>query len=337
MKRSLHCAVSLLALSAASPVFAADYQDGFAPLRPSYEQDFGTGEDSLQFEAGVRYWYSLGKQEHQIGSFSQTMETKTNSGEAFVRIDDNLTQTYLEATGGYGIAHEGTFSTNGGPDTDIYAARMGYLGADFGWLPLGDQTGGLGFVTGYQYSNDSPDTGRTSFTTATTSADVTYSPITGVFSVPGDSEINDFNVHALKLGLAGRIDAGGFDVTGEAAATPYAWVSGTYGAFSMPGQSPTFRQASAVEINGFGYGASGKLMVGFHPTDNFTIRVGGRASYLQGQYDATYDAVRIIPPAIPAGETEYAAPILTRQTYIQNNNPFTMVRYGALLEVSGRF
>jgi len=351
MYRYLQGTVALLALSAAVPALAADY--GFQDMRPAYAQDWGTADETLQFEAGVRYWYSIGQQEHNIDGFSETMDTKTNSGEAFVRIDDKMTRSYLEATGGYGIAHDGSYSTNGGVNLDLPAARLGYVGADFGWLPFGNESASVGFVTGYQYTNDSPDTGRVDFTTASTSSDISWSEDTGVWSVPGDSEINDFNVHALKIGIAGRYDGGAFDITGEATATPYAWVSGTYGAFGVPEATngiQTFMPGSATTINGFGYGAGGKLMVGFHPTENLTIRVGGRASYLQGAYDAEFEGATINHPTlnpdvedpdnpgvfVPA-DPQYSAPSLTRQRFIIDNNPFSMFRYGALLEVAGRF
>ncbi len=78
-------------------------------------------------------------------------------------------------------------------------------------------------------------------------------------------------------------------------------------------------------------------MVGFHPTENLTIRVGGRASYLQGQYDASWDEASIVPPQPTGDDPAYSAPLLATQRYISNNNPFSMLRYGGLLEVSGRF
>jgi hypothetical protein len=356
MFRALLGTTAILSLTAAVPALAADYSGGFQQIRPAYAQDWGMADDSLQFEAGVRYWYSLGEQEHEIGGFSETMNTQTSSGEAFVRIDDKVTNSYVEAFGGYGISHDGDYSTNGGPSLDLPAARLGYGGADFGWLPFGNEAASVGFVTGYQYTNDSPDTGRVDFTTAETSSDISWSNQTGEWSVGGDSEINNFDVHALKLGIAGRFDADVFDITGEAYATPYAWVSGTYGAYdggftdSYAGgpDGISYLQGSAASINGFGYGAGGKLMVGFHPTENLTIRVGGRASYLQGQYDATYDAATITHPTsnpptvdpdtgvVTPADPAYDAPTLSRQTYISDNNPFSM-RDGGLLEVSGRF
>lgn len=323
--RTIACTATILSLCVAVPAIAADYPD----LRPAYTEAWQASEDnSLRFEAGIRYWYSLGEQKHAIGTFSQTMETKTSSGEVFARVEDLATQTYAEAFGGYGITHGGSYSTNGGAGIDLPAARLGYAGIDYGWLPWGTETGGLGFVTGYQYTNDSPDTGRASFRVSPTVVDNGG----GVYSIGGggDSEINNFEVHSLKLGFAGKADFGGFDLQGEAAAIPYSWVTGTYGAFEIPGQTTAFRQASATAINGHGYGATGKLMVGFHPTENFTIRLGGRASYLTGQYDATFDAVRLVPSG-------GGAPTLATQRYIANNNPFTMIRYGALFELAGRF
>ena len=339
MKRSLSGAIAMLALTTAAPALAADYPM-FGAMRPSYGNEWGQSEEGpLRFETGLRYWYSWNEQKHNIGSYSQDIKSTSSSGEAFVRIDDDSTSTFVEATGGYGIAHEGSYSTNGGGSLDLPAARLGYVGADFGWTPFGDATGqvGLGFVAGYQFSNDSPDTGSANFTTAQSSSDISWSPTTGAWGVGGDSEVNSFDIHSLKLGLTGRADFGGFDLTGEAAAIPYAWVSGTYGAYSSPWATPTQLQASAVSLNGFGYGASGKLMVGFHPTENLTIRVGGRASYLEGQYDASWEEASVTPPQATGGNPAYSAPSLTKQRYVVRDNPFSMFRYGALLEIAGRF
>lgn len=352
MPRSLSCVCAIAALGVVTPSLAADYNT-YPDLRPSYPDSWENSDDNpLHFEAGVRYWYSIGQQKMAIGAYSQQMDTKTHSGEAFVRIDDNSTSTFVEATAGYGIAHEGTYSTNGGAEFTMPAARLGYVGADFGWLPFGDPKSGvgLGAVVGYQYTNDSPDTGRTNFTTAKSAGDISWSPASGNWSVGGDSEINNFEIHEAKIGLAARADLGGFDLTGEATVTPYAWVTGTYGAYDAgfpgaysggPGDVSQL-QASAAAINGYAYGVGGKLLVGFHPTDNLTLRLGGRASYLQGAYDATVDGATVngptpLPGPFAPGDPHYSAPTLAKQTYIIDNNPFSMFRYGALVEISGRF
>ena len=343
MPRSLSCVFAIAALSVVTPSLAADYNE-YPELRPSYPDSWENSDDNpLHFEAGVRYWYSIGQMNLSVGPNSETIDSKTHSGEAFVRIDDDSTSTFVEATAGYGVAHEGTYSTNGGAEFSMPAARLGYVGADFGWLPFGDPKSGMGLgaVVGYQYTNDSPDTGRANFTTAKSSADISWSSTTGFWSVGGDSKINTFEIHEAKIGVAGRADMGAFDLTGEATVTPYARVSGTYGAygagvgaFNGGPNGSTELQASAASINGYAYGVGGKLLVGFHPTENLTLRLGGRASYLQGAYDATYDKAVITHPA---GAGPYTAPTLSRQTYISDNNPFSMFRYGALIELSGRF
>jgi hypothetical protein len=214
-------------------------------------------------------------------------------------------------------------------------------------MPFGDESFGVGAVVGYQYFNESPDTGRASFTTAQTAGDITYSDTTGDWSIGFDSEPNNFDIHAAKIGLVSRLDvADSFDITAEAAALPYAWVDGTLGAPDLaPAGFPanTF-QSSPVSVAGYAYGASGKLMFGFHPTENLTLRFGGRASYLQGEYEATFNTASILPPQQLPPEADgstpdpaYDAPLLTQQSYISTNNPFSFLRYGALFELTGRF
>ena len=327
MNRIILGTVALSSLLAAVPALAADWAASPA-MRSSYPTNWQSSDaNPLSYEAGVRYWYSVGSQEHNIGPYSQTNETKTSSGEVFARINDLSTRSYVEGIAGYGIAHDGSYSTNDGPDVDLPAARLGYVGADFGWLPFGTETASFGMVTGYQFTKDSPDTGSTNFRTTPVALPIGPG---GTYFIRGggDSEVNDLRVHELKLGLAGRFDGGAFDITGEAAAIPYSWIGGTYGSFADPRNSDTFQQTSAAQIEGNGYGASGKLMVGFHPTENLTIRVGGRASYLTGQYDATYDSVAVQDPNDDA---------LLSQRWIYRDNPFELIRYGALLEVSGSF
>lgn len=312
---------SLATISSAS-VLAADY-GALPPLRPAYPQQWETPvSDPLRIELGVRYWYSIGKQEHQIGSFNQTTDSKSHVGEVFARIEDHETRSYLEAFGGYGVAHDGTYTTNGTTQS-LPAYRLGYAGADFAYLPFGGESVGLGFVTGYQYTNDSPDTGRANFYTGGSTQ------VGGLYQLSGgNSQINNFEFHQLKLGLATKFDTGSFDILGEAAAIPYSWVTGTYGALQTVNNTTTSGQGSAAAVNGHAYGATGKLMVGFKPTENLAIRVGGRATYLTGEYDVTYRTY-----SIPNTTSSAVA----QQNYIIEHNPFSMLRYGALLEVAGSF
>lgn len=328
MRRIALGGLAILFCTTSNAVLSADYP----PLRPAFPQQWEAPEaDPLRVEFGVRYWYSLGRQEHAVGTDRETMDTKTHSGEVFVHVEDALTRSYAEAFAGYGVAHDGSYAVNGGAETALPAARLGYAGIDYAWLPLGSEEASFGMVTGYQYTNDSPDTGRVNFSNARTAADATDTGA-GWTIANNDSKVNNFEVHSVKLGLAGKFDAGSFDILGEAAAIPYSWVTGTYGAYAAQVSTPTSRQGSPTKINGHAYGATGKLMVGFRPTENLAIRVGGRASYLTGQYDATWDNVTVQDPV--GGAT---TPSVSRRSYIVNNNPFSMLRYGALLEVAGRF
>lgn len=95
------------------------------------------------------------------------------------------------------------------------------------------------------------------------------------------------DINALRLGLRATADFTTFDVQSEVAAVPYAYVNG-------PGP-----------VNDRAYGVMTETMVGFRPTDNISLRVGGRAWYLKN-----------------AGTDFVGADIM---------------RYGLMAEVTGRF
>jgi hypothetical protein len=81
---------------------------------------------------------------------------------------------------------------------------------------------------------------------------------------------------------------------------------------------------SSTEATGAMYGAAGQVMVGFHPTENLTIRAGGRAWYLTG----------------PASARQKQWNAATPNSFLYSDTPlnaFSLLRYGALLEVTGRF
>ena len=58
------------------PSWAADYQ-----MRPAYEPDWETTEDSLRFELGLRYWYSWGRQNAGFGSTVLAATTPVSTGD----------------------------------------------------------------------------------------------------------------------------------------------------------------------------------------------------------------------------------------------------------------
>ena len=371
-------ATSLAVLLAATggPALAADWSDDWSsePMRGTYSNepanwtDLGDTDDSVSIETGLRYWYSWGAQNFELGGASFTESDNAHTLEGHIRIDDHLSRSYGKANVGFSAALKGSYDDplSGG---EVVDGGIAYAGADFGWYAVGDGKGsGLGGLIGYQYWNDSPRTARMNFTTAASAADVSYNPDTGVWSLPGDSVDNNFDLHMLRLGVTGKAEFGEFfDISAEVAAVPYASLSGVMGGVggddalgpyagcdTLPpgGCSQLGFQASEVNVSGWGYGAMGELMAGFHPTENITFRLGGRAWYVNGTYDATYSRALVTAPqlqpeiddpnsddpldTIPA-DPLYSAPLLDRYEVIHTENPFSLLRYGILAELTYRF
>ncbi|UJW85598.1 hypothetical protein [Devosia sp. SL43] len=350
MKRSLQGAVAILAVLVAVPALAADYP----PLRPAYPDDWESSEaNPLRYEVGLRYWYSLGGQDVTFPSaFGDTIlgvRDTTHIGELYGRIDDLSTQSYVKVYGGLGFASSGTYDLQQPfmPDVNTSlggAGRVGYVVGDFGWLPFGNMEEGfaIGGLVGYQYWNDSPDIGRGNFAVVDDSSDIAWTPGSPTYSIGGDSERDNLDIHALRLGLSAQVDINDmFDIRAEVAAIPYAWVTGTFGPHEVPNipfPGGTAYKASATSVSGTGYGASGELMVGVHPTENLTLRIGGRAWYVGGTLDATYTQANITDPIDADADGIYeTGPSLSLQDYIFTSQFAQVFRYGALFELTGRF
>lgn len=239
-------AISACALaSSVTPLMAADWGTSAPGFRPAYPMDMAPMEDSLDFEFGLRYFYGMGGQSFTNGSTYSATDL-SHSLEVHGRIDDHSTSSFLKGHIGYGAITDGEFSMDDTTNGSYSTGRVGYVNADFGYLPI--NTGGVkaGAFIGYMYSDESPqNTG----------------PIT----------------HGLRLGVAARAEFGDmFDITAEGAIIPYSAVSG-----SMANPAGTL-----TGIEGSLYGAAGEVMVGAHLTDNFVIRAGARATYLNGHVQA---------------------------------------------------
>ncbi len=304
---------AVFAVVVAGPAAAADWTDGDdewvevdytescgdggfrGSLEPKDWSGLGDECDVISFEAGTRYWYSFGAHNMSVVGDSYAGSDNSHILEGHLRITDHSSDVFVKAYGGYSAVINSSFTTPGGTGAS-QSGRIAYLGADIGYTPLGDGESGFGGLIGYQYWNDSPDMGRVTFTTG--------------------SNPNDINYNVFKLGLVGRLDLGGVaDITAEVAAVPYAPVWGTYGAFDAPdGLGP---QTSSGSLGGWLYGATGEVMARFHPTENWTIGLGGRAWYLTGQADVSFSA----------GGTNW----------ITKTENFSTFRYGVLGEVSYRF
>jgi hypothetical protein len=313
-------AASVLFLAA--PSLGADYF-GSQPLRTGFGNlDDGSGLDNpLTFELGLRYWYSWGAQSFNAGGAKLTDNDNSQMVEGQFRIDDASTNYYAKGVAGMSFDINGT-STGGPPGqpSTVTDGRIAYAGADVGYSWLGNNPHAkFGPFAGYMYWNDSPNLGRANYSTD---------------GVSGNSQENNVEVNALRLGVSGKVDLGDyFDISGEFAAVPYAKISGDLGALGFAPYGPAnaqVEQASAMSIDGWGYGAMAEAMLGFHPTQNMVLRVGGRAWYLQGKADETYNQNVVDTTTSPATVT-------SSQSYISTANPWSLFRYGLLAEMSYTF
>lgn len=324
MKRSFQGAVAILAVSLAAPALAADYFD-YAELRPAYPEGWENPDDSIRFEFGAAYWYSWGGQDagfsSPFGPVSLSVRDQTHIGELHGKIEDLSTQTFVAGRAGLGLYTSGTYDISPASAGDIGRnSRIGYAGADFGWLPFGTMSDGVavGGLVGYHYWKDAPDIGTGQYATA-------FDPGTFAPTALGEAR-DDFDVHALRLGVKGMADFELFDLHAEAAWIPYAHVSGTVGGSSPGGFNfggIIVNENAPTTLSGRGHGVMLEAMAGFNPTENLTLRLGGRAWYLEGEMDAVFNgtAAGIGPLATMTLPSTYAS----------------LFRYGLRAELTGKF
>jgi hypothetical protein len=347
----------LTAASLAAPGLAADYwsdgpstdfRNGY-PTEPGQWAGLGDKDDPLHLEAGIRYWYSMGQQTFTDLAGPFGTDDTGHIIEGFLRIEDHSTNTWASVNGGYSVAISGNYADpfSSGAISD---GRIGYVGTELGWNAFGDNNGsGIGPLLGYMYWNNSPRTTRAGFTSATSSEDIGFDQNTGQTFVPMDSVDNNVDIHMLRLGMQGKGVLGPVDVSFSAAAVPYAKVNGIIGGDETstiydytvfaPGNIASIK-ASPTTIDGWGYGAQAEMWLGFHPTENFAIRLGGRAWYLQGTADVTFDQATIGNPSDSDGLNPPnfdTPPSFSKQSYIETAQPFSMWRYGLLAEATYSF
>jgi hypothetical protein len=312
MSRIARNSLALVLGSLGAPLAAAAADWTTTDFRGAYVDAWALpADDPISIELGARYWYSLGSHRMDVIGDSYASDDTSHILELHLRIDDHSSDFYLKGLAGYAAAINSSYSTPAtGGTLESQSGNVGYIGADLGYTPVGTDDFKFGGFVGYQYWNDSPDMGRENYLLA---------------SGGGESEPNNIHYNMLRLGLAGKAELGDmFDITAEAAVIPYASVSGTYGAFAVTGPGGTV-QGSAGELSGgWLYGAAGELMARFHPAENWTIGLGGRAWYLTGQADVNFTTR---DPAAPGDE----------QAWVAKTTNFSTLRYGLLGEITYRF
>ena len=242
----------------------ADYPDWGWPddMRGSYTWDDAAPETVLGFEVGLRYVYSWGNAAMNVAGNHYSIEDKSHMLEGHFRIDDYSSDVFLRGSAGMNISSDGNYMTPGNGVQTFEGGTVGTVEADLGWLGANAGPVRAGIFAGYHYMNESPDMGWT--------------------AVPAARTYNSIDIHALRLGLSARAEINDiFDISADAAIIPYAWLSGTYGAYA----------GGAANLEGSLYGAEGQVMVGYHFAPEAIFRVGGRASYLTGGVDVTQGGV----------------------------------------------
>jgi hypothetical protein len=306
MLRSVSLLALATALGLASPVAAADWQWQQDEFRDSYPDDWKLEEDNpIAIEAGIRYWYSMGAHDMTVIGDAYSSRDTSHIVEGVLRIDEPATGWYGKGFGGYSAVISNDFTTPSGSG-HLNSGEIRYYGADLGWRALGNESLSSGGFIGYQYWNDSPDMGRENF----------------VGPSGGDSKPNKIEYHMLRLGLTTKANiADMFDVEAEVAAIPYTLVNGQYGAFVHPAYAPGVTPGSAGSVSGWLYGASAEVMARFRPDKNWSIGLGGRAWYLTGEADFTFQSNN-------GGAFT---------SFITKTQQFSTFRYGLLGEVSYKF
>ncbi|MFT6657896.1 hypothetical protein [Maritalea sp.] len=336
--------VSVAAMGSASVALAAEYIPP-PEMRGTYNSWDEPTEPLMDFEAGVRYWYSVGAQDVGLFGYDFTANDTAHVAEAFLRLNDRATNSYLKAYGGYSGLISGTYSNTATPSSGtIIDGRVAYAVADFGYQPLtwedGDNRAAFGGIVGYQYWNDAPDMGRGNYAAINSASDVSWNPANGEATYGGDSSINSLNINALRLGVSGDVDFGALNLSAEVAAIPYAMISGTSAAALYPTTDfGTYvrTQSGPTSFEGSGFGATGELMLGTK-LDNWNFRIGGRAWYLNGRGEARYEVATITDGIDTDADTIFDQDgTVSLQDYVSDIDAFSMWRYGILAEISVDF
>lgn len=307
-------AVGATALLAGSSAFAADFTfpgPGQGSMRPAFSTAFDNNfndNSPISMSAGINYWYSRGGSGMSVGGDNYSSRDTSHVLEGVARVDDHSTNSYVKAFAGMAAKTDGTYETpSSGGTQSLHSGHIYYGGADFGWMPLGNDSFHIGGLIGYQYWNDSPDMGRVNYTDGSGS---------------GYSQTNDIAYQMLRLGIAAQASLGSaVDIDASLAYIPFASLRGTYGAYSVPTGFGFTAQNSPGTVYGHLYGAAGQIMVGFHPTDHLTLKLGARAWYLTGPAKLDYSATD------SSGIHAYTA----------NTDSYSVWRYGLLAGLDYRF
>lgn len=349
--------VSVAAMVAASPSLSADWNYD-TDMRGSYNSWDEPETPLMDFEAGLRYMYSQGgtavsaagnpNPKLNIPASSASTSDTTHFGELFLRVNDHVTDTYLHAYGGYSIYLDASYSNNLAASGQTNVGRMAYAVTDFGYMPLklgSDETGvALGGFVGYQYINDAPTVGGGEFNPIKDASGISWTSGDADYFTVVDHADHNLNVNALRLGVAAKAKAGQFDLSAELAAIPYASITGVLGSHTfnrIDNGSYWTHKATESKFEGAAWGGALDASVGYNITENFAVRLGGRATYLRGQGNLVYGLADVTKPYDSAdADPDIDVGPTTGGTYYitpERIDALSLWRYGLLAEIAVKF
>lgn len=212
-------------------------------LRPAYPENYQAprGEDDIAFEFGTAYWYSWGAQNVTLNSNNASLFAERDNT-SIADVHGRIDDLY---TNTYLLGRAGI-----GLNTTGNYTALGFQGN------IGRQS-----LIGY----GGVDYGWLPI--GKVNDGMAFGGLVGYHYWKEDVDLpvvsTNLDIQALRLGLRATGDFGTFDLQSEVAAVPYAYVTG-------PGA-----------ISDRAYGVMTETMVGFRPTDNVSLRLGGRAWYLK--------------------------------------------------------
>lgn len=348
--------VSVAALGCASQALAADLD--YPEMRGSYNSWDQSMEPEMEFRAGLRYMYSVGatsvtaagnsNPKLNLPASSATTNDTTHFAEAYLRLDDLVTDTYLSAHGGYSMLLDASYSNSLAANGQTSIGNIAYAVADFGYMPikLGADDAGVTFggFAGYQYINDAPTVGGGEFNPIQSDSDLGWTSGDADYFSPVDHADHNLNVNALRIGVAAKAKAGDFDFSAEVAAIPYASITGVMGSHTfnrVDNGSYWTHKATESKFEGSAWGGAVDAMMGYNITENFAVRVGGRATYLQGQGNLVYGLADVTKPydSTDADPDIDVGPSTGGTYYItpERLEALSLWRYGILAEIAVKF
>lgn len=322
----------VLALAMLCPIAGLIWPIGVAAQEPRAAafEDF-----QLRTTVGLRYWYSqsnfLVELEDLVGLDMSRLEfgdVQNHTLEAFFRVEDPATSTFLKGSLGIGSSSGGflddeDYTTTGlkfsDTTSELDPRAVQHVTVDAGWQFSKDPKGRTraGVFVGYQYIHDDYLAKGARCNADDFGGAFCGAPGTQVIPAGNRAIRNEVAWHLLRLGVEGSYEI--FDrltLSGEAAIIPFLFYQNEdshYLRFGL-GPLPNFEDKGDE-----GYGLEVEAFLNYAVSDNLSIGIGGR--YWELHTQDTY--------AISAAQLPYF------RSMVHSDNSYK--RYGLIGEIAYRF